>query len=281
MRHAWKRGLHSIYSFNIGWNDTSRAGFERQAGRILATVDSLRHEPGLIAWVLGNEIPAWVVDTLGAREMESRLRELAARVRATDPEHLLGHGNWPPTRKLDLSFLDLACFNLYPAWPYDVAVRGYGPYLREEIVPAARGRPVLITEFGINTLEAGMERQAQVITDCWRDIADSRIAGGVVFEWSDEWWKNYDNPVPGRGYWERRFDPQDAARWDPDPEEHYGIVSAERVPKPALEAVRRMWSPAPSRAWWPWPLLLGLGFVTWWAYGNRRGPAPEERSASR
>ena len=46
------------------------------------------------------------------------------------------------------------------------------------------------------------------------------------------------------------------------------------------EAVRRMWAPAPSRAWWPWPLLLGLGFVTWWAYGSRRGPSPEERGAS-
>ena len=280
MRHAWKRGLHTLYSFNIGWNDTSRAGFERQARGILAAVDSLRGEPGLIGWVLGNEIPQWVVDTLGAREMESRLRWLAGRVRAIDSKHLLGHGNWPPTRRLDLSFLDLACFNLYPAWPYDVAVRGYGPYLREEIVPAARGRPVIITEFGINTLEAGMDRQAQVITDCWRDIADSRVAGGVVFEWSDEWWKNYDNPVAGHGYWERHFDSQDAARWDSDPEENYGIVSAERVPKPALEAVRRMWAPAPSRAWWPWPLLLGLGFVTWWAYGSRRGPSPEERGTS-
>ena len=278
MRHAWGLGLHSIYAFNISWTDTSRAAFDRQADAIVTAIDSLRGSPGLLAWILGNEIPEWVVDTVGAREMESRLRSLAQRVRARDPVHLLGHGNWPPTRALDLSFLDLACFNLYPAWPYEVAVRGYGPYLREVILPAARGRPVLVTEFGINTLEAGETRQAQVIADCWREIAGSRTAGGVVFEWCDEWWKNYDNPIPGRGYWERRYDPQDAARWDADPEENYGIVRADRVPKPALDAVRRMWTPSPRRAWWPWAILLGLAGVTWWAFGGRAAP-PESRSS--
>lgn len=277
MRRAWALGLHSIYSFNIGWNDTSRAGFDRQADAIVAAVDSLRHAPGLIAWVLGNEIPEWVVDSLGAREMQSRLRSLADRVRAEDPVHLLGHGNWPPTRQLDLSFLDLACFNLYPAWPYEIAVRGYGPYLREVILPAARGRPVLVTEFGINTLEAGDARQAQVIADCWREIARSRTAGGVVFEYCDEWWKNYDNPIHEHGdYWERKFDPTDAARWDADPEENYGIVRADRVAKPALDAVRRMWTSAPPRAWWPWAILVGLAGVTWWAFGGR-APAGDPR----
>jgi len=277
MRHAWKLGLHSIYSFNIAWNDTSRAAFDRQADAIVSAVDSLRGSPGLLAWILGNEIPDWVVDTVGARGMESRLRSLAERVRAEDPAHLLGHGNWPPTRRLDLTFLDLACFNLYPAWPYEIAVRGYGPYLREVILPAARGRPVLVTEFGINTLEASETHQAEVIADCWREISRSRTAGGVVFEFCDEWWKNYDNPIPGRGgYWERRFDPQDAARWDPDPEENYGIVRADRVPKLALDAVRRMWTPSPPRAWWPWAVLLGLAGVTWWAFGGRP-VSPESR----
>ncbi|HET7226637.1 MAG TPA: FG-GAP-like repeat-containing protein [Candidatus Eisenbacteria bacterium] len=265
-------GLHSIVAFDIGWNDTSRAAFDAQAARVVAHVDSMRAAPGVLMWILGHEVPTWVVDQLGAGEVAGRLRALAATVRAHDGAHLLGHGNWPPTRQLDLSFLDVACFNLYPAWPYEVAVRGYGPYLREVLVPAARGRPLLVSEFGINSLEAGEARQAQVIGDCWREIQASHVAGGVVFEWCDEWWKNWDNPIPGRDYWQRRYDPDDAARHDADPEEYYGIVRADRSAKPALAAVRQMWrGEEPRRSSVPWIVLAGLGAATWFGFGLRRG----------
>ncbi len=279
IRVAWKEGLHSIYAFHISWNDTRRAAFDRQAEGIVTAVDSLRSEPGLMAWILGNEIPAWVVDTLGTHELEDRLRSLAAKIRARDHAHLLGHGNWPPTRQLDLSFLDLACFNLYPAWPYEVAVKGYGPYLRDVLLPAARGKPLLITEFGLNSLEADEPRQAQVLTDCWREISSSQTVGGVLFEWCDEWWKNYDNPIPGKGYWVRRYDPDDAARLDDDPEEHYGIVNSDRRPKLALAAAKQMWSADHSRyPIWPWATLVGLAIVTVWAF--RAGQAPRVRGVT-
>jgi hypothetical protein len=162
---------------------------------------------------------------------------------------------------------------VYPAWPYEVSVKGYGPFLREVLVPLAGDRPLLITEFGINSLEAGESRQADVLTECWREISQSRTVGGVVFEWCDEWWKNHDNPIPGRGYWERRYDRDDALRHDPDPEEHYGIVRSDRTPKPAYEAVGRMWSRRTAGGRWsPWLILAGLGVATWLAFGlGRRG----------
>lgn len=160
--------------------------------------NSLRGRETVLAWMLGNEVPSWVMDQLGAAALERRLRTLAGRVRERDPGRLLGHSNWPPTRSLDLSFLDLACFNVYPAWPYEVAVKGFGPFVREMLLPLAGGRPLLITEFGINSLEAGEERQARIVEECWREIARSGIAGGVVFERCDEWWKDYDNPLGRR-----------------------------------------------------------------------------------
>ena len=271
---ARARGLAIIYAFDLAWNDTSQAAFDRQADNVLAAIDSLRHHAGILAWILGHEVPAWVVDSLGAETIERRLDGLAARARARDPSHLLGHGNWPPTKQLDLRNFDLVCFNLYPAWPYEVSVKGFGPYLRDVLVPLARGRPLLITEFGINSLEAGESRQAQVLADCWREIAGSRTAGGVVFEWCDEWWKNFDNPVRGRGYWMRVYAPDDARRHDEDPEEYYGITGADRTPKPALAAVRRAWrSGHPARTFWPWAVLGALGLATWFAFGlGRRDP---------
>ncbi len=274
--HARARGLESVYAFHVAWNDTSRAAFMGQAVAIVAAVDSLRHHDGIIAWVLGNEIPAWVVQELGATEVESRLRDIAAHVRQRDPGRLLGHANWPPTKELDLSFLDLACFNLYPAWPYEVTVKGYGPYLREVLVPLARGHPLLVTEFGINSLEAAETRQAQVLADCWREIAAGPAIGGVVFEWADEWWKNFDNPITGKGYWERAYASDDAKHHDQDPEEYYGIVRADRGHKPAYASVQAMWSaPMRSRSPVPWLVLAALGASTWWAFnfGRRRQAA--------
>ncbi len=268
---AREKGLASIYAFDFAWSDTGEAAFERQANAIVAAVDTLRLHAGVVVWLLGHEVPAWVVDSLGQATVERRLRGLATRVRAQDPSRLLGHGNWPPTKALDLSFLDLVCFNLYPAWPYEVTVRGFGPYLRNVLIPLARGRPLLITEFGINSLEAGESRQAEVLADCWQEIADSRAVGGVVFEWCDEWWKNFDNPVPGRGYWERVYAPDDARRHDADPEEYYGVLRTDRTPKPALATLRSAWrSRAPVRPWWPWVVLGALGIVTCLAFGLRR-----------
>jgi dTDP-glucose 4,6-dehydratase len=275
---AQRQDLATIYVFHIAWNDTSRSAFEAQAASIDSIAGSLATHPGIVAWILGHEVPAWVVDRLGARAVEGRLRELADRVRQRDPWHLLGHANWPATKQLDLSFLDLACFNLYPAWPYEVSVKGFGPYLRDVLVPLARGRPLLVTEFGINALEASEARQARVLQDCWRDIVGAHVAGGVAFEWCDEWWKNYDNPIPGRGYWERSYAPDDAARHDDDPEEYYGIVRGDRTPRPALEALRIAWR-GQGLAPGPWVGMAVLAAATLAVLG-RGATGRRQRGAS-
>jgi hypothetical protein len=269
-------GLHAIYKIHINWNDTSEQAFEQWSRRTLEQVESLKLESNIFMWIIGNEIPRWVVDELGADEQSRRLNLLATQVREADPARLIGHANWPVTRELDLSAFDIACFNLYPAWPYEVSVRGFGPFLRDVLIPLAAGKPLLISEFGINTLEAGDQRQAQVITDCWREIDSSAsrgVVGGVVFAWMDEWWKNFDNPIPGKGYWERQYDPDDALRHDDDPEEHYGIVRFDRTPKPAYHAVAAMWG-QPMRSailiWMPWVIVAALAVFSWFVLGLGR-----------
>lgn len=270
---ARERGFHVLYALSIAWSDTSHAAFEREADRVVASVESLPRHGGILAYILGNEVPAWVVEALGRTAIEERLRALASRVHAADPGCLVAHANWPPTKDLDLGFMDLVCFNLYPAWPYEVTVKGFGPYIRDVLEPIARGKPLLITEFGINSLEAGEARQAQVLRDCWREIASSRAIGGIVFSWADEWWKNYDNPIPGKGYWQRVYDPTDPKRHDADPEEYYGIVRSDRSPKPAYEAVRSMWrGTSPNRSPVPWVVLGMLGLATGFAFGLGRRP---------
>jgi hypothetical protein len=101
---------------------------------------------------------------------------------------------------------------------------------------------VLVTEFGVNSLEASEERQAEVLKQCWDGLARRRCQGGMVFSFADEWWKNYENPIREPNWWRRAHAPDDHLRHDRDPEEYYGIVRSDRKPKPAYEMVRAMFA---------------------------------------
>jgi cellulose synthase/poly-beta-1,6-N-acetylglucosamine synthase-like glycosyltransferase len=264
---ARRQGLMVIYAFFINWqsigdDETMRA----RSDAIVHAAAGMAHEPNLLAFLLGNEVVEWVMKDRGAAVVEGRLRSLRDAVRVVAPAVPIGHENWPVTKNLDLSFMDFAAFNLYPSWPREVVIAGYGDYIETVLKPLAAGRPLLITEFGQNTLEASEARQARLLRDCWDEIR-SRTAGGVVFSFADEWWKNYDNPVGADDFWRRQYAADDEATHDLDPEEYYGIVSSERAPKPAFQTVHDMFTgPVPAHsyqtlAFSSLPLLLLVGYT--------------------
>lgn len=293
---AERRGLDVIHVFHVEWWRLPAGETGEIAEEIAGRVRELRDQRSVILWVVGNEIPGWIVDELGPSGVRGALREIREAVRRVDPTRPVGHGNWPlmRTHGLDID-MDVLCYNVYPFYPTEVAVSGYERFLREQIVPLAAGRPVLITEFGINTLEATPEQQARVLRECWEGLLAAGCAGGVVFSFADEWWKNYDNPILPPDWWRRVEDLDDHLTHNQDPEEHYGIVSAERVPKPAFSVVREMFASTPSAGSAqrgvsnpvvdvsPEGVLRGVGAVSvalligaavWWRFrspGGRRG----------
>jgi cellulose synthase/poly-beta-1,6-N-acetylglucosamine synthase-like glycosyltransferase len=257
---ASREGWMVIYTFTLNWQSIhDDVRFSRSVAEITAKVSELKDAPSLLLWSLGNEIPEWIFRELGGDFLAARLRALRDAVAAVDPLHPVTHQNWPVTRDLPLPFLEVVSFNLYPAWPREVVVRGYGEYIERDLKPIAGGRPLLITEFGMNTLETSPARQAETLGKCWEEIR-RRTAGGVVFEFVDEWWKNYDNPLAPPDYWRRRHVPDDEQVHDLDPEEYYGIFTSQRTPKPAAETVRSMFAPSPRlrQAWFLAPLAALL-----------------------
>lgn len=124
---------------------------------------------------------------------------------------------------------------------------GYGNYIQKVLQPIAGNKPLLITEFGANIIEAGDEGQARLLRSSWQGLQSAGACGGVVFEFADEWWKNYDNPKRQGDWWDRKPAPDDEKQHDLDPEEYYGVETGERLPRMAAAAVKEMYA-APSSA---------------------------------
>jgi hypothetical protein len=156
---------------------------------------------------------------------------------------------------------------------------GFGSYIEHTLQPIAAAKPLLITEFGVNALEAGDTAQARWLKTSWEGLVRARAAGGVVFEFADEWWKNYDNPRRSGNWWDRVPDPDDEKRHDLDPEEYYGLFTADRRPRPAAAAVKAMFAGGPALRGMPaavvtFLILLGAvawGWGAWRARRSRRG----------
>jgi hypothetical protein len=262
--------------------DGETDAFLRWRAERLSVVRKLREHPALFGWVLGNEVPSWIVTDEGADRVEARLHGLYDAVVAIDPDHFVTHANWPNARALDLGFLDVCSFNVYALWPPEVVARGYGKFIADVLRPIADGRPLLITEYGTNSLEAGEEGQARLTRQCWEQLRAAGAVGGFAFEFADEWWKNYSNPKLEGAWWDRTEVLDDHLEHDRDPEEHYGLVTGDRRPKPAYAAVAAMYgapaSPAPRLASIAVAAVIVLAAISliwsvWWT-GRRRRTRP-------
>lgn len=244
---AHEYGLKVVYVFALDWYAVGGPQQDVMTGRLVERVTHLRSKPALLAYLLGNEVGGDILQSRGEAPIVAGLRELYTAVKAADPAHPISHANWPPARHLDLRFLDFISFNVYPLWPPEVVATGFGRYIQTVLRPIAAGKPLLISEFGANTIEAGVEGQARLIRESWDGLINAGAAGGIVFEFADEWWKNYNNPARPGDWWTRVPAPDDELRHDEDPEETYGLVQADRTPKPAFNVVTAIFADRAER----------------------------------
>ncbi len=244
---AQKHGLKVSYSFNINWWALETPQFAAPREDILKRVSDFRQKPALLGWILGNEIPNVVLEQRGEKPIRDGLLDLYGAIKQLDNKHFITHSNWPITKDIDLRFLDVSSFNVYPLWPPEVVADGYGNYIQKVLQPIAGNKPLLITEFGANTIEAGDEGQARLLQSSWQGLQSAGACGGVVFEFADEWWKNYDNPKRQGDWWDRKPAPDDEKQHDLDPEEYYGVMTGERQPRMAAAAVKDMFATSSSK----------------------------------
>jgi GT2 family glycosyltransferase len=243
---AEQHGFMVLYCFSVNWWTIGSDGYATERQNIIDQVKKFRHKPAMLGWVLGNEIPTDILTQRGDEPIRNGLKDLTYAVKSADLDHPITHSSWPPVKNLDLSFLDFTSFNLYPLWPPEVVALGYGTYIKEVLQPIAGSKPLLISEYGANTIEAKEDGQARLMKQSWQELQEAGAIGGIAFEFADQWWKNYDNPRRAGEWWDRVPAPNDEKNDDLDPEEHYGLVTADRHPKPAFAVIAQLYA-APSR----------------------------------
>ncbi len=194
---------------------------------VVDQVRMLHRHPAALLFALGNEIPPSIVRWQGGRAIERFLRELYEDAKAAAPDALLTYVNYPPTEYLELPFFDVCSFNVY--LHEEEQLRGYFARLQH----VAGHKPLLIAEAGADSVRHGADGQAALAAMQMRWAYRSGACGAVAYAWTDEWWRG-------------GFSVDDWA---------FGLVDANRQPKPALESVSRVFASAPfddaERASWP------------------------------
>ncbi len=185
---------------------------------VTAAVRGLGQHPAIAGILIGNEIPPDVVRWHGPRRIRRFLMELYAIAKNAMPEALVSYANFPSTEYLELDFLDFVGFNLYLHRETDF--RRYVSRLQN----LACDKPLVLTEFGIDSLREGATQQAEILSWQIRAAFESGVAGTFVFSWTDEWFTG-------------GFPVDDWA---------FGLVDRNRCRKAAFSAVQRLYrSPLP------------------------------------
>ena len=192
----------------------SEAITESVRGSVREVVEACRDHPAVGGFLVGNEIPPDIVRWYGPRRVSAFLRELVGLVKQIDPAALVGYANFPSTEYLETDFTDFLAFNVY--LHSEPEFRRYLSRLHT----LAGDRPLVLTEFGIDSIREGEAVQAATLSWQVRTALEMGAAGTVVFSFTDAWYTG--------GY--------DIANWA------FGLVDRERHKKPAFQAVQRWYA---------------------------------------
>lgn len=174
----------------------------------------LEGHPALAGVFVANEVPADLVRWIGPVRTRQAIEDLIAAGKRLRPDLLWCYGNYPSTEYLEPGNADFTAFNVYLE-----DEPSFRKYLRR-LHHIAGDRPLVISEFGLDSRRNGTARQAEVLAWAIRAAREEGAAGMTVYAWSDRWW-NAGMEVPD---------------WD------FGLTDREGRDKPALAAVREAFS---------------------------------------
>jgi GT2 family glycosyltransferase len=195
--------------------------------RVREGVRTCAGHPAILAYSVGNEIPASIVRWYGSAKLEKFIRRLYDAVKAEDPTAMVTYVNYPSTEYLHLPFLDFICFNVYLE-----AKERLEAYLAR-LQNIAGDRPLLMAEIGLDSLRNGDDQQGKTLEWQIQSVFEAGCAGVFVFAWTDEWHRGGN----------------DILDWK------FGLTTIERKEKSALALVERAFADTPFEMDRSWPRI--------------------------
>ena len=236
----WAHGITVLMTVYYGYSDTPDSA--------VANVCAVKSHPAILGWVVGNE---WnytnLAKDISFDQAVDEVQAVVAAIQLNDSTRPVStvYGGLPPASVIQkLSNVDLWGSNHYPGL-------SFGNFFSEWA--ALSPKPLYLAEYGADAYDGTKgavdeQTQADIVSGLTQEIhANASIngsgvcAGGVVFEFNDEWWKK-----DGGSWTEHDTD----ASWQngayPDPnmnEEWWGLVDIDRKPRKAYEAYKELVAP--------------------------------------
>jgi GT2 family glycosyltransferase len=166
--------------------------------------------PALAGVYVANEIQSDLVRWMGPDYVRGVLEQLITEGRRTAPHLLFAYANYPSTEYLEPTNADFTAFNIYLEKEED-----FRAYLKR-LHHIAGDRPLVISEFGLDTRRNSPERQAEVLRWGASAAREEEAAGFTVYAWSDLWATNGEEVLDWDfGLIDRSGAPKEALmRWD-------------------------------------------------------------------
>jgi O-antigen biosynthesis protein len=173
--------------------------------------------PAVLALNVASEIPPDIVRWSGARRVNRFLEELIEEAKSIENECLCTFTSFPPTEFLRADNADFASFNVY--LHHRSAFENYLARLQM----LAGGKPLLLGEFGLDTIRHGQESQTEMLAWQIESAFRSGVGGTILFGFTDDWFTGG----------------QQVEDWA------FGITTADRTPKRAFAAVKQQYQRGP------------------------------------
>ncbi|MFA5094048.1 MAG: glycoside hydrolase family 2 TIM barrel-domain containing protein [Candidatus Omnitrophota bacterium] len=213
---------------------------ELKAMKRMATevVRKHRNRKCILMWSIWNDAPFCYdepgnpVPRYGFEKVNNFMREIYLAVKSVDKSRPVTAANILKVKGYDLGFdfLDVIGCNAY------IGGHGFNWRGRDEAVRAVKEmkeiskkykKPIIITETGYSTFVKKDSQDKALKTQI--ESAEDDLAGIVIFEWTDEWWKGGNPSVQ-----------------DKHIEEYWGILTWDRKPKPGFEVVSKLFNSIPT-----------------------------------
>ena len=176
--------------------------------------------PALSVVYVGNEIPSDLVRWMGPAAVRRTIEDLIELGRSIAPQLLFAYANYPSTEYLEPANADFSAFNIYLEQP-----DAFANYLRR-LQNIAGDRPLVISEFGLDTERNGDDAQAAAISWGLETSYREETAGMTIYAWSDLWHNSG----------------AEITDWS------FGLTDRVGHPKPALVACENFVPPSPLTA---------------------------------